>query len=204
MFKNTQTDKTKLSESPIIHFIRSVVLLAIFIFLPGIAIFWNHLPKELLNKPASNPTIPKTEKTNFFRRDADESAKSVSVFVPESIYPVLPETTVPIPPEVHTEDISHQNTQIFPDVAVQQVSWERSCTELPQNFETLEFRLKALGAKYYRLEKWGNRGELFRFSCFVAPSEPYQYEKYFQKIGTDEITVMKAVVADIEKWKNVQ
>jgi hypothetical protein len=70
-----------------------------------------------------------------------------------------------------------------------------------QNFPMLESRLKQLGAKYYRLEKWGNRGELFRFSCYVAPPGPYQYQKYFQAIDSDELRVMECVIEDIKRWK---
>jgi hypothetical protein len=71
----------------------------------------------------------------------------------------------------------------------------------PQNFPMLESQLKQLGAKYYRLEKWGNRGELFRFSCYVTPSGPYQYQKYFQAIDSDELRVMGIVIDDIKQWK---
>jgi hypothetical protein len=94
------------------------------------------------------------------------------------------------------------------DTPIQQVAWEHPATAppqvtQPQDFESLERHLKALGAKYYRLEKWGNRGELFRFACLVAPAESYSYEKHFQAIGTDPVTVMQSVIADIETWKNV-
>jgi hypothetical protein len=70
-----------------------------------------------------------------------------------------------------------------------------------QSFPVLENQLKQLGAKYYRLEKWGSRGELFRFSCYVSPSEPYQYQKYFQAIDTDELKVMESVIEEIKRWK---
>ena len=200
----------KLFESPVIHFVRSITLLATLVTVPGIAICWNHLPRDLWNKSVPNPVTPKTEKIQFFQKDSCESAKSVSMFVPESIYPVLPEPVAlaEVQAEVQTkmqkESIPFQKSQDLPDAAIQQVSWEHSRMELPHNFESLELRLKVLGAKYYKLEKWGNRGELFRFSCSVPPSEPYSYEKYFQAIGTNEMMVMRTVIADIEKWKNVQ
>jgi hypothetical protein len=193
----------KLAESPIIVFVRGITLLATLIALPGIAIFWNFLPKNPEYTHSTKTTPSNTEESQFFRKNGGELATSVSAFAPESVYPALPEMqTEPVRPRPATPVPSYTNT------AIQQVSWEQSPmalpqTAAPQNFESLERYLKALGAKYYRLEKWGNRGEFFRFSCLVAPSESYSYEKYFQAIDADAVAVMQSVIADIEKWKNV-
>jgi len=89
-----------------------------------------------------------------------------------------------------------------PPPAIQQVSWEHFPAKPAQDFESLNLRLKALGATDSKLEHWGNGGELYRFSCFVVPSETCSYEKHFQFIGADAITVMLTVIADIEQWKN--
>jgi len=70
-----------------------------------------------------------------------------------------------------------------------------------RSFPLLESELHTLGATRYRLEKWGSRGELFRFSCYVASSEPYHYQKLFQEIDSDEIRVMERVIDDIKSWR---
>ena len=189
----------KQSESSIIHFVRSVTLLAILLAMPGIAIFWNHLPKDIANQSASKATAPQTEIAQQQRNDSIESALSISPPASESIYPPLPEMSMAPAfsnpaPKVASETSIQQ-------ASIQQVSWDPSRREPPQNFESLEHRLKALGATYYRLEKWGNRGELFRFSCFVTPSDSNSYEKHFQSIGADAVTVMRSVIAEIETWK---
>lgn len=153
---------------------------------PGIAVFWNHLPKNFASEPVPKRSLPKSEKTQIFRKDSSKSADSVAEFTQESVYPHL-----------------HESVPIDSDAVIQQVSWERS-TEAPQNFESLVFHLKELGVTSYQLQKWGNRGELFRFSCYVTPSENDIYEKQFQKIGTDAVAVMRSVIAEIEQWKNGQ
>jgi hypothetical protein len=79
--------------------------------------------------------------------------------------------------------------------------YRTTATAPQQSFPVLENQLKQLGAKYYRLEKWGSRGELFRFSCYVSPSEPYRYQKYFQAIDSDELKVMESVIEEIKRWK---
>lgn len=70
-----------------------------------------------------------------------------------------------------------------------------------RNFPAIERELKEMGAKYYRLEKWGSRGELFRFSCYVSPQGRHPYQKYFQAIDSDEIRVMERVLGDIRSWR---
>jgi hypothetical protein len=175
-----------------------MTLLATLLVVPGIAIFWNHLPKDIAHSTVPKPMALKTEAPQFASEDFGESATSVSMFVPESVSPSLPEMCPApvIPPPV---------SKVASEVPVQQVLVQPARTAAsPQDFESLELRLKALGAAYYRLEKWGNRGELFRFSCFVTPPEPYSYEKHFQAIGVDAVATMRSVIDEIETWKNAR
>jgi hypothetical protein len=176
----------KFSESPFVTFVRGITLLVMLIALPGIAIFWNLLPREKETVRVQEPTPPKIDKSQFFWQDSNESTPSISAFAPESVYPALPEI---------------QEIPVDPPPVIQQVAYEQVRSEVPQDFASLERHLKALGAQDYRLYKWGNRGEFFRFQCWVAPSEPYSYKKHFEYIGTDAVSVMQTVITDIEKWK---
>ena len=183
-----------MSEAPIITFVRGIVLLAVLVALPGIAVCWNLLPKNLGSKSSSSLVATKAEKKQALREDFSEWVEHVSVLAPESVYPALPEPQAvyaPIVPPLAS-----------PAPAIQQVSWEQPRAELPKDIETLGLRLEALGSTYYKIEKWGNRGELFRVSCFVALSENPSHTKHFQAIGADVITVMQTVIADIERWRN--
>ncbi|GHT12979.1 hypothetical protein FACS1894170_08420 [Planctomycetales bacterium] len=78
---------------------------------------------------------------------------------------------------------------------------EQNTSPNQQNFQALEEHLKLLGAKTCKLEKWGSRGNLFRFSCLVTSPGAYRYEKQFQAIGADEMNVMRTVIEEIEHWK---
>ncbi|MGL4593575.1 MAG: hypothetical protein ACRCUY_02460 [Thermoguttaceae bacterium] len=73
-----------------------------------------------------------------------------------------------------------------------------------RNFQLLEQELKQFGAKYYRLEKWGSRGELFRFSCYVSGTDSHRFQKHFQAIDSDELQVMERVLLDIRTWRQTQ
>jgi len=195
-----------LSESPIVTFVRGLTLLAFLIVLPGIAVCWNHLPKDIWGESMPSPAISNIENAQHFEKDFNETSQSMSVFVPESSNPVLPVDSelqaVRTTTAIQAAGIPIQEQQISPNAVTRQVSWEHPRPESPQNFESLVLHLQALGAKSYRLEKWGNRGELFRFSCLVAPSNAHTYEKHFQFIGSDAVAVIKTVIADIEQWKN--
>jgi len=167
------------SEPSFILFLRGVTLLAFLIVVPGIAICWHHLPKDLWY-PASSKREPR-----YFPKDSgDGDGRQQTVDNREG----LSENPVAI---------SHPPS-VAPLPAIQQVSWEQPV----HDFTALEQRLKALGVTHYQLKKWGDRGELFHFSCTVTPSKPLAYEKYFQAIDTDAETVMRSVIANIEQWKS--
>lgn len=93
-----------------------------------------------------------------------------------------------------------------PEALLPQPDGQRPLPQAPsqfsqRNFPAIERELKEMGAKYYRLEKWGSRGELFRFSCYVSPKDRHPYQKYFQAIDSDEIRVMECVLDDIRAWR---
>jgi hypothetical protein len=202
----------KFSESPVIHVLRSVILLATLILIPCIAIFWNHLPDHFVRSSTPMPAPPKTEEMQFPRKESSEAAASVSMVAMESIDPLLPKThvsaaslpTVLLPAVPYAQQevvVVPSASNVTPDAAIQQVSWGHPQSTLPQDFESLRSHLNSLGVKHFKLEKWGNRGELFRFSCFVTPSESYSYAKPFSAIGADAVTVIRSVIAEIEAWR---
>ena len=195
-----------MSESPIITFIRGITLLTLLVALPGIAICWNHLPSDPWGKITLSPPESNAKETQHHRKDTGEWTQSVSVFAPESIYPVLSEAQVPVSPQTqsehHEKNAFLQNT--YYNTAIRQPVRDPLPAVSPHDFETLGAQLESLGATYYKVEKWGNRGELFRVSCFVSPPGNHTYERHFHSIGADVITVMQTLIADIERWKNTR
>jgi hypothetical protein len=212
------------TELTFIHFLRAGVLLATLIIVPAAAVCWNMIPKDfwennqydqttwissaseqLENSYSSEKTVNEVPTINspfFLSRPQEETHrpnpliktmggindKTSEQQIPSSFQEESSITLTADPPEQIQEENNfnnHPKTEILPQ----------------RNFLILENQLKQLGAKYYRLEKWGSRGELFRFSCCVSPSEPYQYQKYFQAIDSDELRVMESVIEEIKHWK---
>jgi hypothetical protein len=193
-----------MSELPMITFIRGFILLAILLALPTIAVCWNHLPKHLWSRSEPSSATQKGETSQFFQKFPSESAHFASIFMPESSPPVLPQLEAQTVATVREAETLQPYIAPMQGMTLRQVSLEHPPRVSPQDFESLRLHLQTLGVTSYNLDKWGNRGESFRFSCLVAPSKSYVYEKYFQAIGADEIAVIQAVVSDIERWKSVQ
>lgn len=233
-------------ESSFVHILRAGVLLAALIAVPGTAVCWNLIPKEMFPETRSErPSTasdreerrlddeqePPLRRPNRSTRDAgrlktirtEESdlpeAVSFSAFSEEDAlfgtgdaHPIRvmkgveAETTESAIPTAFSGEPAVWAMNENPSQPFQTPPYGEPCSS-QRNFSALETQLKKLGAKYYRLEKWGRRGELFRFSCYVSPSAGGEgsgrptAQQYFQAIDSDEIRVMDRVIEDIKRWK---
>lgn len=242
-------------ESTFIHLIRSGILLLVLIAVPGTAVCWNLIPKDLFHDSAtrsmSRHVSDETEadeakdveangdEDDFAPLDYDGSGGTTSfeelnnvgfasppvLEMPDFDFPktashqetvrtmsyhetaAIAETRIPsefdVAPAVWAAEAPRfadsAETSLFQDLPA-----ATGAAEPQRGFSELEEELKSLGAKYYRLEKWGSRGEMFRFSCYVSPSETVQYRKHFQAIDSDELRVMERVVREIRHWKEMR
>ena len=66
-------------------------------------------------------------------------------------------------------------------------------TETGERFTQIQTRLRDLGASYYLLETWGNRGDQFRFHCKVANSA-----ESFEATDRDPLVAMQKVLERVE------
>jgi hypothetical protein len=183
-----------LSELRIIQFLRGFVLLVLLVAVPGVAVGWNYFSKidwQFRHVALAMPQTPPIP----FGEPAPQAA------VPPS---AAPEPAVClVEPQKVADEIEPIPAAAEQGEQLQQVAWQSTgeTAQRQQNFKTLEEQLKTLGAKSYKLEKWGREGNLFRFSCLVSAPDFYQYEKHFQAIGTDEMSVMQTVIAQIKQWR---
>ncbi len=72
----------------------------------------------------------------------------------------------------------------------------------PDRFTQCQRRLQELGAVYYLLETWGDRGELFRFYCKVAVGGNPNFTRYFDAADPDPLTAIGKVIQQIEAWRS--
>lgn len=243
-------------ESSLVHFFRATVLVIALVAVPGTAVCWNLLPKDIfhrekdLDKSSSKNHVelsvlkndegydfadnlvsfvenwesPPASPSELFSHDLLQSEKSDSVILPplkkqpshdlgmiktmshidsgeRSVHSISTDFTFSESAAIDPAIWMRANDQKLIESETPDFSVIKSQLTQQYGFPDLEKELKILGAKYYRLEKWGSRGDLFRFSCYVSPSTTYQYQKYFQAIDSDELSVMRRVVEDIKHWK---
>jgi hypothetical protein len=83
---------------------------------------------------------------------------------------------------------------------------ERSATspadDFPRNyFRDTEQRLRALGAKYYLLEAFGQNADSYRFVCNVSAGQNSPQVRSFVAMDRDPLSAMNTVVQQVEQWR---
>lgn len=66
-------------------------------------------------------------------------------------------------------------------------------------FATSEERLRELGATYYRLEAWGDRGEFYRCACDIRLGPRSRAARHFEAIEPTASEAVAAVIAQVER-----
>jgi len=62
--------------------------------------------------------------------------------------------------------------------------------------------LRALGAVYYLLERWGEDGQIYRFQCRMAMNQDPNHFCSFQATDRMPLAAMQQVLAQIETWRS--
>ncbi|GHT20674.1 hypothetical protein FACS189419_00180 [Planctomycetales bacterium] len=188
------------------HFLRSFVLLALLISIPGIAVGWNVFVKKQV---AHQSTYSAAEAAVGQPAVKEHEQSSVELPPPPQYqnepekYPELTRTKMPSSERLYPPPLQlpREKQADFPLRQVAYNAENPAPKKTQQDFKSLEEHLKSLGAVSYKLEKWGSRGSQFRFSCLVALAGNLSPEKKFQAIGDDEIAVMQTVLSEIERWE---
>lgn len=68
------------------------------------------------------------------------------------------------------------------------------------HFTAIQQRLRRLGATYYRLETWGERGDQFRFQCRVASARAPESVRDFEAVDPEAVQAMAKVLWQAETW----
>ncbi len=188
--------------------------MAALVAVPGLAVCWNMIPKSIFAKDKVEPSKELSDVTKFVPVMPTTTATDVAradlepLPAPDSLPEFLPDVPEPVIKLMAAadDDLESNSQPIATSIPQESVPWhptvsEPLATSTTRNYSELEARLRQLDARYYRLEKWGNQGELFRFSCYVSTSGSQPYQKHFQAIDSDELRVMETVIQEIEQWK---
>lgn len=111
-----------------------------------------------------------------------------------ALVPVAPKSAdrTPIRP-VGLSDPSHDSPAATP--------------ELPQEsgeFAEVQQQLRELGARYYRLETWGARGQYYRFHARMDMGGQSGCIRYFEATDPDPLQAIVAVLSQVRSWQASQ
>lgn len=79
-----------------------------------------------------------------------------------------------------------------------------SATATPSEFASLLEQLRSLGAAEYRLQKWGQDGQLYRFRCEMPLAESTEVTRHFEAVGSDPVASIAQVVGEVALWYNAR
>lgn len=216
-------------ERPFFVLLRGIILLAAVILIPLAAIFWKGIPTwfdkvteaipqlfgdaESSDMPEAFPDLPlkaqevpvaTSQSTAQATRDFSPQMLAAAPQVPyaaahssrtspvRELYPdrPLPSDTSYAPMSFSAAQSTSGNNAVGNNANVSLGSQQQS----------LVAELERLGAQYYRLEKWGTRGELYRLSCLVSPPGISHYQKHFQTVDEDCSKALINMIEQITRW----
>lgn len=206
--------RTPILERPFFVAIRGLTLTVFVVAIPVAALFWKGVPPWLeaaIFGPAASSAAD----------DETPSLPTISLGGSPAMLTASSENATTSPPQAA---LRQGRTLYSEDVAVSPVHYattllatEGAGSGVRENVnghgsvhgagvdtmatqQTLVAELERLGAQYYRLEKWGDDGNLYRLSCLVSPPGMSHYQKHFQAIDNDGAKVLAQVIAQITQW----
>jgi len=112
-----------------------------------------------------------------------------------ALVPVAPKSADPTPIRpVGLSDPSHDSPVATPELLPQQSG----------EFAEVQQQLRELGARYYRLETWGARGQYYRFHARMDMGGQSGCIRYFEATDPDPLQAIVAVLSQVRSWQASQ
>jgi len=162
-------------------FLRSATMIAAFVVILLIAVFWNGLPSI---KSGGNQ-LPISWKS-LFQQDEEEPTREP----PPEVY--VPVQSVPANEEAAIQDfgIPSEPDPLQGEPAVVEI-------DLPEEYVAMKRTLEQeYGATEILLQPWGSEGKMYRFSCYVPQPKGSGVKKAYQEIeATPTLAIQKVMEA---------
>jgi len=88
-----------------------------------------------------------------------------------------------------------------PNAAWDCAARQHQSPQTTEQFARVQRRLRELGATYYRLETWGDQGQLYRFQARMAFNGNADYVRHFEVTDSDPLTAMVRLLNQVETWQ---
>jgi len=186
---------------------RAGVMLICLIAIPLAALFGTRLPdlvQQLLDRQSG--------KTGAQERDLLAEAPAFEGMAPASPWAGGPNSATPgklessVPPVGDSQAIrAGYESPVEAMPTSDAVGWPAESPPQPfeatDRFAGIQQRLRELGATYYVLETWGDRGEYYRFHARMALGTGEDHVRHFDATDTDPLAAMARVLSEVERWR---
>lgn len=194
-------------KSSTVDTLRILVLLGFMVIVPATAIFGagklklNRFHSWLQHHDSQQPSLGKTPPSRFspaVRESRIASDKSHDYW----LFPPSPAGEKDRSLEDHSPDNRAAESTWSSEPLFRQTAYQpQKVTPNANEFESIQQRLRQLGADYYRLEASGGNSQFFQFSCRIIASRGATPQRLFQAVGSEPIGVMRQVLTEIEIWR---
>lgn len=196
---------------------RTLIMLATIVAVPALALFWESvlpaadglmakcksrfgisiLEPHTWQQPETEPMVELDEAPRF------EAIPGPSAGPTGPMSPVVPSTPAP-PAEARPNEMMQaayeQPLGGQPPTTPQSPAALTPGGQSPDQFSSLERRLRELGATYYLLETFGD-GRQYRFHCRMAVAGGGDFSRPFEATGNDPVATMLTVLRQVEDWR---
>lgn len=182
---------------------RTAIVLGCLFLLPLIAVIGPTLPKplrspensangsaELPPKSAASHAKSSNSSRNEPKRKARDRAEKPTENEPRSTAPPVPGSAGESPVEPPARSSAHESASRSDD--------DRA------SLDDLLSELHSLNVEHFKLESWGNDGELFRCDCQAPAAVDGGRVRHFEATAAEPATALAQVVADVRRWRSSQ
>jgi hypothetical protein len=193
---------------------RALIMLACVVGIPALALSgtsWSDMLKklqefhwpallELASGSASAPAASSGEAPRFVTPGPSVSAIVSST--PQRVVPSDAALRQPLAPvQSAVVPAGYQEVAAVTPPVVGTANANAAAAPASDPFDSIQKRLKQLGATYYLLESWGTQQQMYRFYCKMAVGGSADYTRYFEATSADPLQAMVQVLREVEAWR---
>jgi len=185
---------------------RALIMLAVLVGLPGAWIYYGPLPEGAqrvvdrvvgVAKEAFKNTRGSSQATKPAWSEATPAPAWTGQPTPTIAASVASPSTAPRYVSMDSADVN----QTSPARSSAPATELATPPTFAERVEPMLVKLRQLGAAEYAMERWGARGELYRFRCEMPLTASNAMTQQFEAVAADPQATVEQVVAEVTSWR---
>jgi hypothetical protein len=174
---------------------RALVMLAVLVGLPAAWIYYGPLPPEG-QRVVDRVVAAAKEAVGWGKPAPYEPADSAEV----NYQPPAP----PFTSKSSSGEVVNASTFSSPSVSSAPALIPPKPRSFQEQVEPLLAQLRQFGVIEYALERWGDGGALYRFTCEMPLGASDQLTQQFEAVAADPQVSVEQVLAEVSQWQLTQ